>query len=182
MSSTENCHLYSISVEPLNNGHVGTSHFVFYKRLSFLWRLKCASIIEKGPQKGPQLCVLYREFIVLNGGTSECVLYREVFLMYPIIQSVHTIRGSTVAILPTDQERGLPPVEESRQKGEVWRRRELGKKVSWVGSQRKEESFFLSQPSASCSVSGLSYHDSGTEGRGEKIPYIALIFHRSLIL
>ena len=117
---------------------------------------------------------------IYNEGTSECVLYREVFLINVSLFSVHTIRGSTVAILPTDQERDLPPVEESRQKEEVWRRRELGKKVSWVGSQRKEESFFLSQPSASCSVSGLSYRDSGAEG--EKIPFIALIFHGSSIL
>ena len=55
-------------------------------------------------------------------------------------------------------------------KKEVWMRRELGKKVSWKGSQKKE-SFFLSQPSASCSVSTPSYHDycggsSGGSGGG----------------
>ena len=50
-------------------------------------------------------------------------------------------------------------------KEEVWMRRELGKKVSWEGSQKKE-SFFLSQPSASCSVSRLSYHDHCGGGGG----------------
>ena len=32
-----------ITVEPLNNGHVGTRHFI--ERLSSLRRLKCTSII-----------------------------------------------------------------------------------------------------------------------------------------
>ena len=38
------------AVEPLINRHIGTSHLSFLVRLFSLWRLKCASIIEKIPQ------------------------------------------------------------------------------------------------------------------------------------
>ena len=40
----------STTVEPLNNGHIRTRLLSFIERLSFLRRLKCTSIIEKGPQ------------------------------------------------------------------------------------------------------------------------------------
>ena len=33
-----------------NYGHIGTSHFVFYREVVSLRRLKCTSMIEKGPQ------------------------------------------------------------------------------------------------------------------------------------
>ena len=62
-------------MKPMSNGHIGTSHFVingevvlssevstlekgpqsvsFIERLSSLQRLKCTSMIEKGPQVCP---------------------------------------------------------------------------------------------------------------------------------
>ena len=40
----------SITVEPLNNGHVGPAILSFIERLSSVWRLKCTSIMEMGPQ------------------------------------------------------------------------------------------------------------------------------------
>ena len=47
--------MYSMhTVEPLNNGHVGTSNFVLYREV------KCTSIIEKGPRH----FVLYREVVL----------------------------------------------------------------------------------------------------------------------
>ena len=41
---------YTYTAESLNNGHIGTSHLSIIERLSSLWRSKCTSIIEKGPQ------------------------------------------------------------------------------------------------------------------------------------
>ena len=67
----------STVVEPLNSGHIGTSHSgvsAFIERLSSLRRLKCTSIIE-----GPRNVAIKERF----------------FLLRPLF-GVSTIRGATI--------------------------------------------------------------------------------------
>ena len=58
------------TVEPLNNGHIETSHLSFIERLSSLRRLKCTIIIVKGTQR-----VLYREVLFQFCPFLEVLLY-----------------------------------------------------------------------------------------------------------
>ena len=78
---------------------IGTSSFVLYREVSFIWRLKCTGMIGIGTSSS----VLYREvsFIwrlkctgIIGIGTSSFVLYIE---RCPLFR-VSFIRGSTVAL------------------------------------------------------------------------------------
>ena len=85
------------TMEPLNNGHIGTGHLSFIERLSSLWRLKCTSIIEKGPQSVSFIERLFSlrklkcTSIIENG--PKFVLY--IVLLCPLFR-VSIIRGSII--------------------------------------------------------------------------------------
>ena len=61
-------------MEPLNNGHIGTRHFVLYREVVPPLEVKNVGKESLGPQK----CVLYRGFFHLFGvsvvrGSTVCV-------------------------------------------------------------------------------------------------------------
>ena len=62
-------------MEPLNNGHIGTNHFVLYREVVLSLDVKCTSIIEKGLQ--------------------SVSFIERFFLLCPLL-GVSIIRGSTV--------------------------------------------------------------------------------------
>ena len=72
----------AITVEPPNKGHIGTRGFVFYREVSFIWRLKYTSIIGIGTSG----FVLYREVFFIQN-----VLYRRFHCIISIVLSISHI-------------------------------------------------------------------------------------------